>query len=192
MILQFVSSPVTSRSYLFETPGVYLLQCLKNCTVLANITVLEREGANYTSPVQSTCIPQRQLSELIYSHAGIMAFTFGILLPLGALLANCKLHIPHMVVQPLGLLLAIVGLSLAVAFKIVNNQGHFQNLHSILGLVLLLLAILIQPALRLIILAPLKRQWEFRFTIWHKRLGTAIVFFGMSNVFLVREALKIF
>ena len=174
---------------MFNTPGVYYLRCQGNCTLLANITVLQEDNAN--ASLLPTCTSQTRLNELIYSHAAIMAFTFGLLLPLGALLASCKIHLAHMIVQPLGLLLAIVGLALSVTYMTVNNKDHFQQLHSIFGFVLILVASLIQPVMRLLILAPVKDAWESRFSAWHKRLGVAIVFFGMSNVFLVSVNISI-
>lgn len=177
------SHAVTDQSYVFTTPGVYYLRCQGNCTLLANITVLQEGNAN--TSLLPTCTRQTRLNELIYSHAAIMAFTFGLLLPLGALLASCKIHLAHMIIQPLGLLLAVVGLALSVTYMTVNNKDHFQQLHSIFGFILILVAALIQPVMRLLILAPVKDAWESRFSAWHKRLGVAIVFFGMSNVFLV-------
>lgn len=180
---------------MFEEPGLYQLQCVGNCNPIAIITVLEAGVANNTEAIEelysqilnsSTCTTAEPLmSELIYSHAGIMAVTFGIILPLGALLANFKWKIAHIVMQIIGILLAITGLSLSVSYTELNHSSHFSKLHAVVGLVIVIAALLFQPVLKLLVLAPLKDNWKGYTRVWHKRLGVCIVFFGMFNVFLV-------
>lgn len=176
---------------MFNNVGVYQLTCQDNCSVLATITVIEEGTTNYNSTlaqlyqdVLNNSCEATSLKELIYTHAGIMGFTFGIILPLGALSAHMNLWIVHVITQPIGLLLAVIGFAMTIAYRTVNAQPHFNSIHSILGLVLLL-ASLLQPTLRLVVCAPIKAKWEILFKGWHKRLGAAIVFFGLANVFLV-------
>ena len=161
---------------------------------MATITVLEAGIANTTESIEqlysqilnsSTCLAEPVLSELIYSHAGIMAITFGIILPLGALLANFHWKIVHIVVQIIGILLAIVGLSLSISYTEMNDGIHFCQLHAVVGLVIVIATLLFQPVLKLLVLTPLSTKWKGYTRVWHKRLGVCIVFFGMFNVFLV-------
>ena len=184
---------------MFEEEGLYQLLCAGNCTPVATITVLEAGVANNTEAIEqlysqilnsSTCPTEAPttepvLSELIYSHAGIMAITFGILLPLGALMANFQGKIVHIVVQIVGILLALVGLSLSIAYTELNDGIHFCRVHAVVGLAIVIAALLFQPVLKLLVVTPLRDKWKGYSRIWHKRLGVCIVFFGMFNVFLV-------
>ena len=113
-----------------------------------------------------------------------MAMTFGFIIPLGALVANHKKYLPHMTFQIFAMLLAIVGLILAIVYKEVNNERHFQHLHSIIGLVIIIACVLIQPVLKLLHITPIKNAIV---KVWHKRIGISIVFFGLSNIFLVSK-----
>ncbi len=135
------------------------------------------------SVVDNIPIPIHVYTQLIYSHAGIMAVAFGIILPLGALLASYKLVIPHIILQICGQIFVIIGLILVIVYNQLNDIPHFYQVHSIIGLVIILLTIIIQPLLRLLSFVLLKKQGK----IWHKRLGISIVFFGLSNVFLVSD-----
>ena len=178
---------------------MYQILCAGNCTPIATITVLEAGIANNTEAIEelysrilnsSTCpteppAAEPVLSELIYSHAGIMAVTFGILLPLGALLSSFQWKIVHIVVQITGILMAVVGLSLSIAYTEVNDGIHFCRVHAVVGLAIVIATLLFQPVLKLLVVTRLSEKWKGYSRIWHKRLGVCIVFFGMFNVFLV-------
>ena len=187
------------EGYLFEEEGLYQLLCEGNCTPIATITVLEAGITDTTEAIEelysqilnsSTCPPVDPiLSEIIYSHAGVMAITFGIILPLGALLANLRWKKSHIVVQIIGIILVAVGLSLSVAYTEVNGNAHFCRLHAVAGLVIVIAALLFQPVLKVLVLTRLPDKWKNYTRVWHKRLGVCIVFFGMFNVFLVSNVI---
>lgn len=171
----------------FQEPGTYQFLCRDNCEPLATVTVV---NVNDTELIEFCSQPQPLIDdvkykELIYSHGAIMAVTFGILFPLGAFLANIKKPIAHMILQPLGIVLAVIGFVLAAVYKGLNASSHFNQLHSIIGLLLLAIVIIVIPGLKLSLLAPIKEKWQRLVIIWHKRLGISAVFFGFSNIFLV-------
>ena len=116
-----------------------------------------------------------------------MAITFGLFLPLGALLASFKLTIPHIIIQIGSQVFIIIGFILAIVYNQLNDKTHFYQVHSIIGLVLIMMTVVIQPLLRLFSLKLLKKRGN----IWHKRLGVAIVFFGLSNIILVSDHILI-
>lgn len=104
-----------------------------------------------------------------------MIAAFGVLLPVGAFMAHHQVKLVHKVVQPLGLLLALVGLVMVIVYVQLTNGKHFRPLiHAVLGLALLILAVLGMPILLL------KKQ-----RTWHKKCGQIVVFFGMANILLV-------
>lgn len=124
---------------------------------------------------------------LIFTHAGLMAVTFGFLFPLGAIIASCKNRIAHIVLQICGQILVVVGLIVVIIYNELNHKMHFSQLHSVVGLVIAVAAIMIQPFLKLLSLSFLKKYAKS----WHKHLGIAIVFFGLTNIFMVSHCNKI-
>ena len=167
----------------FTVPGVYHLSC-GDCEPYATITV-----ANTTPQYDRPLCPQQHTGhivykELLYSHAGIMAVTFGVVLPVGAVAASGHYSIAHVILQPIGLMLGVTGLVLVVVYKELNTFNHFMNLHEVVGFVILLIALCL-PCLRLCVVLPVQKFWQEILKTWHKRLGIAVVFFGLSNVFLV-------
>ena len=176
----FVYLGSTHHVHTFNQTGVYQLYCNKNCSrLLATITVL----SNGTETVE-----EASHKEIIYAHAVVMVLTFAAILPLGALLANLKKPIIHMIVQPLGLVLAIIGLLLAVVYKELNESTHFDTLHTIFGLILMVVAVLALPALKFSVMSPVREKWKKLVTLWHKRLGLVAVFSGIFNIFLVNNS----
>lgn len=150
-------------SYKFNTPGNYRIVCESDPSLQAVVIVV-------------TTTPHRQLFlPLLYSHAALMMAAFGVLLPVGGFLAHHQVKLVHKVVQPLGVLLSLVGLVLVVVYVQLTNGRHFRPLlHTVLGLALLLLAALGMPLLLL------RKE-----RTWHKKCGQIVVFFGMANVLLV-------
>lgn len=121
------------------------------------------------------CTFKNDVSEgLLFSHASIMSVSFGILIPVGALLAANGSPFAHKIVQPGGIVLALVGYGLVLAYLEVEEKGHFNTVHSCVGFCLVLV----------IILMPLIRLRKELHHI-HKKCGVVIVFYGMTNVLLV-------
>lgn len=118
-----------------------------------------------------------------------MAVTFGFILPLGAFLASVKQLIIHVILQICGQIATTVGLILVLVYvQLNNNLQHFSQLHSIVGLFIIFLVLIVQPFLRVLSsLKFLKKEGK----IWHKRLGIAVVFFGLSNIFIVSVIIRI-
>lgn len=113
-----------------------------------------------------------------------MFVTFGIILPLGAFLASVKQLIAHVILQICGQIATTLGLILGLVYVQLNhgNLQHFSQLHSIIGLFIIFLVLILQPFLKVISSVKLlKKEGK----IWHKRLGIAVVFFGLSNIFIV-------
>lgn len=148
-----------------------------NRGLLANISVL--------SGYQLTNEQGNYYKELVYTHAALMAISFAVLIPFGAILAHFKLPVAHMIIQPLALALSCIALILAVVYKEMNHETHFNQPHSIVGLILLVVAIIVLPGLKLSVVAPITEKWRKIVSIWHKRLGTIAVFFGIFNIVLV-------
>ena len=112
---------------------------------------------------------------LLFSHASIMSVSFGILLPVGAMLAASGSPFAHKIFQPGGIVLAIVGYGLVLAYIEVEDKRHFNTVHSFVGFFLIML-ILVMPFIRL------RRELHYV----HRKCGVVIVFYGMINVLLVR------
>ena len=112
---------------------------------------------------------------LLFSHASVMSVSFGVLLPVGAMLAASGSPFAHKIFQPGGIVLAIVGYGLVLAYIEVEEKRHFNTVHSFVGFFLILL-ILVMPFIRL------RRELHHI----HRKCGVVIVFYGMINVLLVR------
>lgn len=122
------------------------------------------------------CVFNSDVSEgLLFSHASIMSVSFGILMPVGALLAANGSPFAHKIVQPGGIILSLVGYGLVLAYIEVEEKSHFNTSHSVVGFFLVLL-IFLMPFMRL------RRELHYI----HKKCGVVIVFYGMTNVLLVR------
>ncbi len=155
-------------SYQFNSPGNYLVTCERDTSLQAAVIVM----GTPSPPLQNNLLP------LLYTHAALMATAFGVLLPIGAFLAYNKVKLAHKIVQPLGIMLALIGFVLVIVFVQFTHGKHFRYLiHSLLGLVLLLLATLVMPLLLL-------RKPR----TWHKKTGQIVTFFGMGNVLLVSDS----
>lgn len=162
--------------YIFDTTGVYQLVCDgydSNCRQLATVTVLKEEGG------------LTRYQEIIYTHAVVMAITFGLIFPFGALLAYLRKPVVHMVIQPLGLLMAVAGFLMAVVYKEINSTTHFNQLHTVFGLLLTAVALIVLPSLKLSVMTPIGDKWQKLLKLWHKKLGVVAVFAGIFNIFLV-------
>lgn len=123
---------------------------------------------------------------LLYTHAAVMGMVFGVLLPLGAFLAHHRVLLVHRVLQPIGLLLATVGLVLVVVYVELSGGKHFAHLvHGVVGLVLLIAAVLGMPALILLPMVKAVERKVKNMRTWHRRCGHVVAFFGMGNVLVV-------
>lgn len=172
--------PVTAGTSLELTEeGDYRLHCKENESIYATVAVAAPSADEIT-----------RYRPLLYSHASIMGVVFGILLPLGAFLAHHRVLLVHRVLQPIGIVLALVGLVLVVVYVELSERKHFGKLvHAVTGLGLLISAVVVTPSL---ILLPSVKALQFggrlRFErAWHKRSGQIVVFFGIGNVLVVRE-----
>ncbi len=161
--------------YLFKEPGSYEVYCTLDSSISCQVTVVDGENTTVNSDDDDE--EKDRYKAVIYIHAGLMALSFGVLLPLGAFLAHYRVLLVHKITQPLGILLAISGFVFAIVYVELNGREHFDELiHGVLGLVLVLLVLLVMPALLI------RRKWR----CWHRRCGHIIAFFGMGNVLLVR------
>ena len=167
--------------YHFQQSGIYQLTC--NEDLLANITVLH----NFLLPPNQ----HKRYKELIYTHGALMFLSFALIIPLGALLAHFKKPVVHMILQPLALVLACISFILAVVYKELNGEPHLNQLHNVVGLMLLTVAILVMPSLKIFVIAPITEKWRKIVSIWHKRLGLATIFFGLFNILLVSSLLNV-
>ncbi len=155
-------SSAAPTSYRFNFPGTYRIVCENDPSFQATVSV------------PSVPTPQ-SLLPLLYSHVALMIAAFGVLLPVGGFLAHHQVKLVHKVVQPLGVLLGLIGLVLVVVYVQLTHGRHFKPLiHAVVGLVLLLLAAVGMPLL-------LFRKER----TWHKKCGQIVVFFGLANVLLV-------
>ena len=151
------------RSHQFTAPGTYQIICREDTSLNVTIVVTETSSA-----------PPSRLLPLLYTHAALMAAAFGFLLPLGAFLAYNKAKLAHKVIQPVGLVLALIGFVLVVVYVQLSHGLHFRYLiHSVVGLVLLIMAL----GMPLLLLKKPR--------VWHKKTGQVVVFFGMGNILLV-------
>lgn len=153
--------------------GTYELSCEENSSIAVAIAVVD-------TMVDTECEDDDdagQYGALLYTHAGIMGLTFGILLPLGAFLAHHKQYLLHKITQPVGIVLALTGFVLVVVYVELSTEKHFRFLiHGVVGLGLMVTVFLLMPVLLL------QKQWRK----WHGRCGHVVAFFGMANVLLVR------
>lgn len=90
--------------------------------------------------------------QIIFAHASLMLVSWGWMLPSGVIIAKFFKHRPdafwykvHRVVQPLGLVLAIIGWAIALAnFNVFQDKGMNNYRHAIMGTVTMVLGLL-QP-----------------------------------------------
>lgn len=160
-----------NNHYQFNTVGTYELSCEENSSIAVAIAVVD-------TMVDTECEDDDdagQYGALLYTHAGIMGLTFGILLPLGAFLAHHKQYLLHKITQPVGIVLALTGFVLVVVYVELSTEKHFRFLiHGVVGLGLMVTVFLLMPVLLL------QKQWRK----WHGRCGHVVAFFGMANVLL--------
>ena len=163
---------IGSNYYQFNTVGSYQLSCEENSNFAVTISVVNRT-------VDTECEEDDQAGRygaLLYTHAGIMAISFGVLLPLGAFLAHHKQFLLHKITQPVGIVLALTGFILVLVYVQLSAEKHFRFfIHGVVGLGLMVLVFLLMPVLLL------RKQWRK----WHRRCGHVVAFFGMANVLLV-------
>ena len=172
---------VTSATSLELTEeGTYRLHCKENESIYATVTV-----------AAATDEPTTRYRPLLYTHASVMGVVFGILLPIGAFLAHHRVLLVHRILQPIGLLLALVGLVLVIVYVELSERKHFGSLvHGVTGLGLLITTVLTMPTLILLpSVKALERKLHFLRT-WHRRSGHAVAFLGIGNVLVVREGRK--
>ena len=182
--------------YRFTRKGLYHLSVTNLPSVQHTIVVVERDIVNITeSYLQQQCASvssqnnivdtdcddddectfKNDFAEgLLFSHASMMSISFGVMLPVGALLAANGSPFVHKIFQPGGIILGIVGYGLVLAYIEVEEKRHFKSVHSFVGFFLVVLIVLM-PFMRL--------QKEFHYI--HKKCGVIIVFYGMTNVLLV-------
>lgn len=135
------------------------------------------------------------------AHGAINFVAWGILLPLGVLLARFTKHIPvkagpplwfnsHRMLQTTGLFFTILALFIAVVMVERDGKPHFDNVHAQIGLVVTLLGVL-QPLNALIRPAPKpptpKRVvWE----VVHKGVGYATIIIGVAAIITGLDAIQ--
>ena len=183
--------------YQFTRKGIYYLTVTNLPSVRHTIVVVERGIDNITEDyIQQQCASvsswdnaagaidcdecsfRNDIAEgLLFSHASVMSVSFGVLLPVGAMLAASGNPFAHKIFQPGGIILAIVGYGLVLAYIEVEEKRHFNTVHSFVGFFLVLLIVLM-PFMRL------RRELHYV----HKKCGVIIVFYGMTNVLLVRTS----
>ena len=167
---------VNTGYYKFTAPGNYLLYCEEDPAINASISVVN----------ESTHVPNlsnndnnNRYKALLFVHVAAMMTGFGALLPIGAFAAHHEKMVLHKITQPLGVLLAVVGVSAIVVYNQLSGAGHFRRgggvVHGGVGLVLVGVACVVMPLLLLC------RSWR----AWHRRCGHLVVFFGMGNTLLV-------
>ena len=169
------------EGYYFDEPGIYRLYCTSNDTELITSCNQPSTASALLTVSVKAVVKGLSYNELVYSHAGVMAVAFGLLLPVGSLLANYKLVVCHIILQISGQILSLIGFVLALVYQQLNNRPHFSQVHSIMGLCLIFMVVILQPVLKLISLKFLKKQVN----VWHKRLGVASIFIGLCNIFIV-------
>lgn len=156
------------HSYQFSNPGTYQVVCHENASV------------NSTISVSGLATVINKFSPLLYTHAALMAITFGFLFPIGGFLASINFTLVHKFMQPLGLVLASIGFVLVIVYVHLSQLTHFRFLiHSLVGLALMALVLFAMPLL----LFQKSRAW-------HKRTGHIVAFFGLGNVLLVWTSLS--
>ena len=130
--------------------------------------------------MQVVALPRSMGDELVICHACFMVLAFAIFLPTGAFLAHTGYHKIHVYCQLTGILFAVVGFVLIVVYISLNNWDHFQilveprnNPHTILGLIILIMATIIQP------IAIIKKYVPI-----HHYNGALIICLGWINISL--------
>lgn len=130
--------------------------------------------------------PRRRKSSrsMIKAHGILMWLGFGILFPLGVLLAKLLPRdggksywlILHRLIQLLAAVLILVALGLVIAYKSKKNIGHFQTTHAIMGLIVIVVSFL-QILLAFVRPSPdsnRRRMWK----IGHFVFGYGTLIFG--------------
>jgi len=132
-----------------------------------------------------------------FIHASLMMVSWGFLLPSGTLLAKFYKHRPdglwfklHRGIQMFGLLLAVIGWSIALHnFSVFKDYGFRNYQHGICGMVVMVLGLL-QPLNALIRPHPPKDASEEKSTarlvweIWHKSSGWMAVVLAVPTIVL--------
>jgi len=136
----------------------------------------------------------------LWIHAACMLFAWGALIPFGVAWARLERQNTnqfqskpvwfayHRICQSIGCLLQLAGVACAVVFVEKGGHSHFSTLHTILGLVVVLLGAL-QPLNAVFRPHPHKDNSQAHFlnarTMWeymHKGTGYLAVLFGILNV----------
>jgi len=127
------------------------------------------------------------------AHAAMMLIGWGILLPIGIMVARFTKKVKagskppfwfqyHRIIQGTGLLFALIGF--IIALSMVDSGEHFGNRHAKLGLATMIIGLL-QPLNALIRPHPeprttMRLAWE----ILHKGLGYLVIIMAMAAIFL--------
>lgn len=147
--------------------GHFRLSCREDEEIAASIIVAEREESGDN---------KKRLYPLLYMHVALMAAAFGVLFPLAAFLYYHGLPLGYKVLLPVAVVLAMCGVVLVAVFVELTNGKHFRFvIHSVVGVALLILAVLVMPLLLL----------HKKLRMYHFRLGHIVAFFGMGNILLV-------
>ena len=164
-----------TSSHQFNNPGNFGIVCQEDKELRALINVRN------TSENASETVIDSKLEPLIYSHAAVMGITFGVLLPIGAILAYHYFVVVNIVFQVISVIAALVGFAIIVTYVEITHKSHFRfPIHGVVGLALILLLIL------LLVITALLRLHR-RLIEYHHKLGQIVAFFGMANVLLVSE-----
>jgi hypothetical protein len=151
----------------FLEVGNFHLSCEDDQDVSATIVVRE-------APLEDDA---SHLRPLLYTHAALMAAAFGFLLPLAAFLYYQGVTLGYKVLLPMAMAFALCGLVLIVVYVQLTTEEHIINsvIHSVVGIVLLALLLLMMPVL---LLQRTLRKYHFK-------VGHVVAFFGMGNVLMV-------
>ena len=136
------------------------------------------------------------MRNVIYMHAGFMFVGWGVMIPIGVILARFAKHFPnalwftlHWRIQSVGLIVAIIGWAIAlVNFNVFGSVGTRSYYHGIFGMITMLLGIL-QPINAFLrphnpeegeTKSSLRLAWE----ILHKASGYIAVILGAFTIVL--------
>ena len=149
----------------FKEAGTFVLSCMEDAEIAMTITVIKEEKE------------EKSEKAILYIHVALMLTAFGIVFPIAAFLNHHRVNLAYKILHPFGLIPAVCGLvAIVVYVQLADRKEHFDFLiHSVVGLALLVLVLLIMPVL---ILFQKTRAYYFS-------AGHIVAFFGMGNVLLV-------
>lgn len=135
-------------------------------------------------------MPRRRKSShsMVKAHGILMWLSFGVLFPVGVLLAKLMPRdgdkpywlILHRLIQLLAAVLVLISFGLIIANKLKKKFGHFQTTHAIMGLIVIVVSLL-QILLAFVRPSPdsnRRRMWK----IGHFVFGYGTLLFGACVV----------